>query len=81
MKVVAATATNTAWKVSKYKVFSGPYFPVFGLNTGKYGLEKTLYLDTIHAELLHNTYFLHEQQLLKSNSDFWFLNNPELQIK
>ena len=23
----------TAWKVSKYRVFSGPYFPVFGLNT------------------------------------------------
>ena len=25
------------WKVSKYGVFSGPYFPVFWLNTGKYG--------------------------------------------
>ena len=24
---------NTAWKVPKYGVFSGPYFPVFGLNT------------------------------------------------
>ena len=24
---------NTAWKVSKYGVISGPYFPVFGLNT------------------------------------------------
>ena len=23
----------TAWKVSKYVVFSGPYFPAFGLNT------------------------------------------------
>ena len=32
--------------------FSGPYFPVFGLNTGKYGPEKTLYLDifrTVYA--------------------------------
>ena len=27
----------TAWKVSKYGIFSGPYFPIFGLNTGKYG--------------------------------------------
>ena len=27
-------------KVSKYGVFSGPYFPVFGLNTGKYVPEK-----------------------------------------
>ena len=51
----------TAWKVSKYGVFSGPYFPAFGLNTpylsvfslnvGKYGLEKTPYLDTFHAVL------------------------------
>ena len=37
-------------------VFSGPYFPVFGLNTeiygpntGKYGPEKTPHLDTFHA--------------------------------
>ena len=29
--------------------FSGTYFPVFGLNTGKYGQEKTTYLDTFHA--------------------------------
>ena len=27
---------STAWKVSKYGVLSGPYFPVFGLNTEKY---------------------------------------------
>ena len=45
----------------KYGAFSGPYFPVFGLNTeiygvnlriqsdtGKYGPEKTLYLDNFH---------------------------------
>ena len=44
--------------MSKYGVFSGPYFPIFGLNTeiyifspniGKYGPEKTPYLDTFHA--------------------------------
>ena len=28
----------TAWKVSKYGVISGPYFPVFGLNTKIYGV-------------------------------------------
>ena len=32
--------THTVWKVSKYGVFSGPYFLVFELNTGKYGPEK-----------------------------------------
>ena len=49
----------TEWKVSKYGVFSGSYFPKFGLNisvfspnAGKYGPEKTLYMDTFHAVLL-----------------------------
>ena len=43
----------TAWKVSKYRVFSSLYFPVF-LNTGKYGQEKTPYLYTFHA--VHHFY-------------------------
>ena len=30
--------TDTAWKVSKYGIFSGPYFPAFGLNTERYGV-------------------------------------------
>ena len=29
-------------------ISSGPYFPVFGPNMGKYGPEKTPYLDTFH---------------------------------
>ena len=45
------TIFYTAWKVSKYEVISGPYFPVLGLNTGKYGPEITPYLDTFHAVL------------------------------
>ena len=28
----------TVWKVSKYAEFSGPYFPVFGLNTEIYSV-------------------------------------------
>ena len=48
---------STAWKVSKYGVFSCPYFSAFGLNTercrvslntGKYRPEKTLSLDTFY---------------------------------
>ena len=35
--------------MSIYGNFSGPFFPVFGLNTGKFGPEKTLYLNTFHA--------------------------------
>ena len=30
------SAAITAWKVSKYGVISGPYFPAFGLNTERY---------------------------------------------
>ena len=47
------------WKVFKYGVISGPYFPAFGLNTeylsvlrpnsGKYRPEITPYLETFHA--------------------------------
>ena len=40
---------TTAWKVSKDRVFSGPYFPVFGLITGKYRPEKTPCLNTFHT--------------------------------
>ena len=39
----------TLREVSKYRVFCGPYFPVFSPHTGKYGPEKTPYLDTFHT--------------------------------
>ena len=32
-KTIKNVVTYTAWKVSKYGVFSGPYFPAFGLNS------------------------------------------------
>ena len=47
--IIKLFATITAWKVSKYGVFSGPHFPVFSPSTGKYGQEKALYLDSFHA--------------------------------
>ena len=40
--------------MSKYGVFSGPYFPVFSPNTGEYGPEKTPYLDTFNAVLIRS---------------------------
>ena len=43
------TQLYSAWKLSKYGVFSSPYFPVFSPNTGKYGPEITPYLDNFHA--------------------------------
>ena len=47
--------TYTAWKISKYGVISGPYFPVFSLKIGKYEPEITWYLDTFHAVMLFST--------------------------
>ena len=35
--------------MSKYQVISGPYFPVFGMNSGKYGPDIAPYLGTFHA--------------------------------
>ena len=46
IKVRYRYVSFTASKVSKYGVFSGLYFPVLGLNAGKYGAEKPPYLDT-----------------------------------
>ena len=40
--------------MSKSEVFSGPSFPVFGVNTGKYGQEKTPHLDALNA--VHELY-------------------------
>ena len=64
----------TAWKVSKYGVFSGLYFPLFSVlspNTGKYGLEKTPYFDTFHAviiKLTEKSYIARTAFRLKSNN-------------
>ena len=41
--------SHTSWKVSKYGVISGRYFPVFSPDTVKYGPEITPYLNTFHA--------------------------------
>ena len=46
---VAMSILVIVWKVSKYGVFSGPYFPVFSPYAGKYGSEKTAYLNTFHV--------------------------------
>ena len=39
-KIFKFSDNATAWKVPKYGVFSGPYFPVFSPNAGKYRPEK-----------------------------------------
>ena len=69
--------------MTKYKVFSGPYFRAFGLNTeryevfspnaGKYGSEKTPCLDTFFAVILNIDWVLNVT--LKSIFDLLFSEN------
>ena len=72
-----------ARNASKYGVFSGPYFPVFGLNTGKYGPEETPYLDNFHAvlHLLKKGFIRHYLKLLLSLTDLQQLRFNILQVK
>ena len=74
------SSTNiTAYKVSKYGVFSGPYFPAFELNMeiyevnlrtqskcGKIQTRKTPYLDTFHAVYVPVKSILLEQHCTKN---------------
>ena len=58
--------------MSKYGVFSGPYFPAFGLNTERYSVSlriqsecwkirtrKTPYFDTFHAVYIYIMQHIH----------------------
>ena len=47
--IINYLSTKTAWKLSKYGVFLGPYFSGFGQTAGKYGPEKTSYFTTFHV--------------------------------
>ena len=49
---------------------SGPYFPVFGLNTGTYGPEITPYLDSFQAEYLTITGTIKGTSQLKLYKEF-----------
>ena len=41
-KVLTITNIVTVWKVSKYGVFSGPYFPAFWRNTERYSVSLSI---------------------------------------
>ena len=57
----------TAGKLSRYEVFSSPYFPVFGRNTGKYVPEKTPYWGTFYA-----VYVEYDTSVQKAIAYIWF---------
>ena len=67
--------------MSKWGVFSGPYFPTFGMNTEryevslrihseceKYGPEETPYLDTFHA--VSNYHYHHHYQMRRLSQTY-----------
>ena len=67
--------------MSKYGVFSGPYFPIFGLNTIKHELEKTPYLDptllktflynlSIKIYAFHREFRFYKENGVRSNTEF-----------
>ena len=51
--------TTTAWKKSKYGVISGPYFPVFGLNTERYSISPCIQSEYRKIWTRNNSVFGH----------------------
>ena len=52
---------SAAWKVSKYRVFFGPYIPVFGLNMVIYGVNIFSCIQSEHRKIrtIKNSLFGH----------------------
>ena len=57
--VTPLSLSSGAWKVSKYQVFSGPYFPTFGLNIEKYGVSLRLQFECGKTRTRKNFAFGH----------------------
>ena len=49
----------TTWKVSEYGVYSGPYYPVFGLNTKIYSLNLRIQSEYRKIQTRKNSVFGH----------------------
>ena len=58
----------TVWKVSKYGVISGQYFPVFSSNARSNGPEITSYLDNFHAVSVTHSEFCYDPSTLMAIS-------------
>ena len=67
--IIVLQCSGFSFWISKVN-FQGK-FPVFGLNTGKYGPEKTPYLDTFHAAILFNN---HNIEIFKPSDIFRWLS-------
>ena len=54
-----AALAITAWKVSKYGVISGPYAPVFGLNTARYSVSLRIQSKYMKIRTRNNSVYGH----------------------
>ena len=60
-----------SWKVSKYGVFSGPYFPAFGLNTERYSIRIRIQPECEKIRTRKNSVFGH---FLRSENPTYLFN-------
>ena len=60
----------TGEQVSKYGVFSGPYFPVLSPNTGKYGIEKVFIFGHFSPSFISTGFFKFTKKIFKGNLIF-----------
>ena len=69
---------QTAWKMSKYGVISGPYFP----SARKYGQEITLYLDIFRAVPVKKTILVNDSDIkVIANKFKWkYLRQEEVNL-
>ena len=58
----------TTWKVSKFGVFSGPYFPAFGLNTEIYGVNLHIQSEYRKIRIRKNSEFGHFSRIVYSTA-------------
>ena len=72
----------TAWKVSKYGVFSGPYFPVFSPNTRKFGRKKIIFWTLSRSVLFVCWIYLLSATIanLLVNSSKYYENNTKYKL-
>ena len=84
------TPAYTAWKMSKYIVFSGPYFPAFGLNTERYKVSLPIQSECGKIPTRKNFVFRHisrsvsaHLQLLIYNGDidrYWYISDEKCSL-
>ena len=68
--------TNTARKVSKYGVSSGPYFPAFGLNTDRYFVSLRIQSEFGKIQTRKNSVFGHISHSAKCLESVKIETNP-----